>query len=63
MPQDYRIIISPEASADLDAIHAYIAQDSSDNAAKMVQCILTAIERLKVVPHRTVFLQRSGKIK
>ena len=55
----YRSIISPEAAADLAALHAYIGQDSEDNAAKMVERILAAIETLKALPHRTVLPRQS----
>ena len=50
----YRIIISPEAAADLQAIHDYIAADSRDHAARMVGRILASIETLKGAPQRAV---------
>ena len=59
----YRTIISPEAAADLAALHGYISQDSPDSAAGMVERLLEAIETLKTLPHRTVFQRQSRKIK
>ena len=54
MSEPYRIIMSSESAADLKSLHAYISLDSPDSAAKMVERILTAIESLKLFPHRTV---------
>jgi plasmid stabilization system protein ParE len=48
----YKVILLPEALSDLEAIHAYIAQDSSDNAAGMAARILDAIEGLATMPGR-----------
>ena len=63
MEETYRVIIAPEASADLTAIHSYVAQDSPENAARMVERILDAIETLKIMPHRTVHERQSSKIR
>jgi plasmid stabilization system protein ParE len=63
MPDAYRVIISPEASTDLQTIHAFIANDSPNNAATMIERILDAIELLKEVPHRTAVERQSRKIK
>jgi toxin ParE1/3/4 len=60
---DYRLIISPEASEDLQALHGFIARDSPDNAARMVERILEAIEKLKLFPHRTVLERQNPKLK
>jgi plasmid stabilization system protein ParE len=62
MSDDYQLIMSPEAVLDLAAIHAYILRDSPQSAARMVERILASMEKLKIVPHRTVFLRRSGKV-
>ncbi|MGA2440525.1 MAG: type II toxin-antitoxin system RelE/ParE family toxin [Tepidisphaeraceae bacterium] len=62
MPDAYRVIISPEAAANLLALHAFIAQNSPANAAKMVDRILAAVETLKTVPHRTVLEHQSPRI-
>ena len=59
----YRAIISPEASSDLSALHAYISRISPDNAAKMVERILAGIESLRVLPHRTMFAGQSAKVR
>jgi plasmid stabilization system protein ParE len=63
MPAAFVAIISSEAAADISALHAYIAQDSPDNAKRMVNRILASIENLTTFPHRTVFQRRSRKIK
>ncbi len=63
MPVSYRVIISPEASADLQSIHAFIAQDSPHHAAKLIERILAAIETLKTFPHHTLVPHASPKLK
>jgi plasmid stabilization system protein ParE len=63
MHELYRIIISPEASADLESIHAYIAQDSPAGAARMVERILAAIDTLKSFPHRTLAEHVSARLR
>jgi plasmid stabilization system protein ParE len=63
MTESYRIIFSPEASADLTVLHAFIAKESPANSAKMVERILASVELLKRFPHRTVLEHQSRKIK
>jgi plasmid stabilization system protein ParE len=63
MPPAFRIILSPEAGGDLQAIYDYVAQDSPTNAAKLVGRLLDAIESLATFPHRTVAEHRSGKLR
>lgn len=63
MPDVYRLIVSPEVLSDMEAIHAFIAQDSPVNAAKMVERILAGMETLKTVPHRAVVEYTSRKLK
>lgn len=63
MPDPYHLIISPEAAEDMQALHAHIAQGSPDNAAKMVERILAAIEELSAFPHRTVAQHVSPKMR
>ena len=63
MPAPFHLILSPEAAADLEAIHQYISQDSPVNAAKLVGRILDAIETLDSFPHRNVVTRRSKRIK
>jgi toxin ParE1/3/4 len=59
----YRIILSPEAAADLQSLYDYICKDSPDNAAKMVARILDAIESLEAFPGRTIVEHQSRKIR
>ena len=51
----YRIIISPQAAADIQSIHDYISIDSPNHAAQMVGRILAGMESLRTVPHRPIF--------
>jgi toxin ParE1/3/4 len=59
----YRIGISIEAAADLQAIYDFIAVDSPDNASKMVGRILSSIDLLKKFPLRHVIEHQSRKLK
>jgi plasmid stabilization system protein ParE len=63
MPASYRVILSPEAAADLQALYDYIALDSPQNAATMVGRLLDAIESLETFPHRNVARHQSRRIK
>lgn len=62
MSDPFRVILSPEAATDLEAIYAYIAQDSPANAAKMVERVLAAIEDLRATPHRAVIEHSSPRL-
>jgi toxin ParE1/3/4 len=62
MAERYRIRLSPEASADIHALHAYIAQDSPDNAADMVARIFASIDLLKTFPYRTAIQRQSKRV-
>jgi plasmid stabilization system protein ParE len=63
MAARYRIQLSKCVAADLEAIFDHIAKDSPANAGKMVARILTAIERLKILPHRNVVEGQSARLK
>ena len=52
MPSRYRVILSPRATADLHSIHAYIAQDSPQNAASFLSELVEAIDSLDLLPSR-----------
>jgi toxin ParE1/3/4 len=52
MPQAYRVIVSPRAFADLDAILDYISQDSPANAVKMIDRLWDSAKSLEQLPHR-----------
>lgn len=41
---------SDEASADLEALHAYIARDSPTYARRFIERLLTAVDRLEEFP-------------
>jgi plasmid stabilization system protein ParE len=63
LPAPFRIILAPEAAADLRAIHEYISQDSPRNAAKLVGRLLDGINSLADFPHRSVVEHRSERIR
>jgi plasmid stabilization system protein ParE len=63
MAAPYRIIISPEASANIQAIYDYIAEESPDNAAGMVNRLLRSIDLLATVPKRTIAELRQADLK
>jgi plasmid stabilization system protein ParE len=63
MAATYRIIIAPEAAADLQAIYEYVAKDSPDSAARLVSRILNAIERLAILPHRNIVQHQSRRLR
>ena len=52
MPQSYRVIVLPEAFADLDRITDYIQQDSPQNAARILDQLWNATRTLDTFPHR-----------
>ena len=52
MATRYHLIISPRASADIHAIHKYIAQDSEQNAASMIEELIASLDGLEEFPHR-----------
>jgi plasmid stabilization system protein ParE len=54
MTGDYRVRLTAQALADLEAIHAFIAKESAQNASSMIEQILDAIDLLEIFPHRTV---------
>lgn len=62
MGPEFRIILSPEAAADLQLLHDFISRDSPQNAAKIVGRILDAIDGLRVFPHRNVLAHQSKKV-
>jgi plasmid stabilization system protein ParE len=63
MPATYRVILSPEAAADLQSLYDYISLDSPQNAARMVGRLLDAIGSLETFPHRNVARHQSRKIR
>ena len=52
MPQQYRVLIMPEAAADLARIFDYIEQESPQNAPAVIEGIINAIDSLAQFPHR-----------
>jgi plasmid stabilization system protein ParE len=62
MSAPFHLIMSPEAAADLQAIHDVISKDSLNNAARMIEKILDGINTLKTVPHHNVVARQSAKV-
>ena len=58
----HKVILLPEALADLQSIHAYISADSPDNAARMIERILDAIEALAESPRRFATVRTRRKL-
>ena len=56
---DYRIVMSPRAGADLKRIYDHITRNSPAHAAAVVQRILDALDHLKELPHRTRYNDRA----
>jgi len=52
MPDRYRIVILPEAGANIDAIFGYVEQHSLQNATRVAATILKAIDSLEILPRR-----------
>ncbi len=61
MPNLYRVRVTPRALSDLQSIFDYIAQDSPDNAAGMIERILDAIDGLEFMPYRFKVLEGEEK--
>ena len=47
-----RVVLSPQATEDIDAIYAYIAQDDPSRAVDIMARILDAAQSLDTFPHR-----------
>src|SRR5687767_7695814 len=58
----YKVIITPEALADLQGIYEWIAADSADQAARMAGRILDAIDSLTDMPHRFAAVRTRRKL-
>jgi plasmid stabilization system protein ParE len=57
MAKAYRVNIKSEAHSDLDAVYAYILNDSPQNARKMLGKLKHAIQCLRSMPTRNVIRQ------
>ena len=47
-----RLLLRPQAVADLKGIHSYVAQDSARAAARMARRLINACEKLELFPGR-----------
>jgi toxin ParE1/3/4 len=61
MPARYRIVLSPRGAAELQAIFDYIAAQSPQNAPRVVERILDAVQSLELMPARFKVARRSRK--
>jgi plasmid stabilization system protein ParE len=52
LPDRYSVIILPRATDDLASICTYIAQRSPQNAALVMQRLISAVDSLDVLPRR-----------
>jgi toxin ParE1/3/4 len=52
MPGTYRIILSPRAGSELQDIFEFVAEQSPQNAASIVERILSEIDSLETMPGR-----------
>src|SRR5690349_19730302 len=48
----YRVLIHPDAEAELDAAYRHIAEDSPEQAVKWRQTLLRKTQALKTLPNR-----------
>ncbi len=60
MADGYLIVPAPQATADLDAIFDEVAKDSPQNALRVIERILDAIDSLKTFPNRTIVQGRGA---
>src|SRR5690349_266029 len=63
MSQHYRVRLTQQALDDLEEIHAFIAKDSPQNAALMIERIFDSIDLLEIFPHRTVVERQTPSLK
>src|SRR5688572_25279273 len=52
MPERYKVRITDRALADLDSIFQFIHRHSPQNASRMIERILSSIDRLEWLPGR-----------
>jgi toxin ParE1/3/4 len=57
----YRVIVSPRAFDDLDEILDYVKQVSPANAAKVIDRLWAAVQRLNEMPHRYRVVQAMSR--
>ena len=53
MAGSYGVIVTREASTDLDGIYAYIARESPQNASEVAERLIDAMVSLKFLPIAT----------
>ena len=62
MPEVYAIRITPRALADLEDIFNFVRKSSPQNAPKLIETLLDAIDGLSIFPHR-YNVPRTGYVK
>lgn len=61
LPASFRIVVSPKASAEVVAIHTFIAQDSPQNAVGVTRTLFAAFDSLGQLPYRYRIFKTSKK--
>jgi plasmid stabilization system protein ParE len=59
MAGTYGVIVTREASSDLDGIYTYVARESAQNASEVTERLIDAMFSLKFLPHRYKVYRRS----
>ena len=62
MPPVYRVNLTLDVADKLEEIFTYIKQDSPENAARMVERLLAAMEGLNILPHRYKVVANSAEV-
>lgn len=61
MSLTYRVILSSRVAGELEAIFAYVAQQSPQNAGLVVHRVLEALDSLKTMPRRFSIERRARR--
>lgn len=62
MPPTYRVNLTARAAEHLEEIYRYIERHSPDNAARMINRLLDAIDALDTLPHRYNVVSDPGAV-
>lgn len=63
MPDNYHVIFTRRAAADLEGIFKYIAHDSPRNASRVITKLVDAIDSLGQLPHRYRVIKQHHRIR
>jgi toxin ParE1/3/4 len=62
MPDRYRVNLTARVAAQLQDVFEYIEEDSPENARRMIQRLMDAIDSLDILPHRYKVLEESDSL-